>query len=252
MNRFISNKKAVSPVIATLMLVVIAVAAAGSFAVFTNQRQEMIQEEQIAELERKLEKIEIINIGPNYNHFNNTLENISITIANRHTKDSRIRGIRLNNHLWLSSTITFPLMFDSYNDSSFYIQNLSELFQYKNITVNEPITIEILTDIGNSFIQTFYPPSAIIYIDTKTEMQGGNPVDFKLLDGSLSDHPGENAYITNWNWYIYNNTNREFYNLSGRVVRAGQNITNGDEWEIALTAIDNFGMKGLFITKYQN
>jgi FlaG/FlaF family flagellin (archaellin) len=139
------------------------------------------------------------------------------------------------------------IIIDKINESENYA-NVTNRLEPKNNDEDIPrdtsLTLSILTSQTNIFERTFIPPTSIIRIITETEWNNitSSYEDFLILDGSLSDHPTENGYIKKWNWEIdgptFNTT------LSGRKIRAPDELTNGDTYNVILEVIDNFGMIG--------
>ena len=118
----------------------------------------------------------------------------------------------------------------------------------KTITENEAITLHIFTSVTNIFSKTFYPPTSIIRVITESQWNSSSN-DFKsvlILDGSLSDHPSEDAYILSWNWTI----NGISLTNNGRKVRAPDTLSSGMNHNITLTVTDNFGMRGISTITY--
>lgn len=233
MQQLIKNLRGVSPVIGALMLTLITITAAGSFAVFVSQKQEMIQDQQWAELQKSLEKLEVsnINLGTNFLNF---------TIFNSGTRNLKIDTIKINNGAWLNYTQVNQTEILRSDIHSFNVSNFSEIrLEEYNPQEDKPLSFEIFTTKGNSFETTFQPPSSIVKIVTESQWNSTNNSyeDFYILDGSLSDHPGD-GYIVHWEWEITPQAATTFVK-TGRKVRADPPISR-----IKLTVIDNNGMKG--------
>ena len=266
MKCFIRDQRGVSVIVGALLLTLIVVTAAASFSLFVNQQQEERQEAEVQEQRRELEDLDVVSIQPTYE--NDTLVNLSFTIGNRHTKTSDITGLRINNHMWYRN-ITIKnevngayekvayenLSLTSYEDAIFSLRYLnssnatSRVQGYESISVNTPITIMALTDLGNSFEKTFYPPTATIRISMEEVPAGPYGSSYKtmyLLDGSRSDHPGD-GYIVTWHWNVTNTSGATdtYTEAVGRVTQTPDPffITSGSRYDIRLTVTDNYGMK---------
>lgn len=138
--------------------------------------------------------------------------------------------------------IYYPLKILSYETLTIYVYNVSNCVAKPTtdiIAQNTPITLEIITGLTNTFEKTFYPPTSIIKITTESQWDytSQNYTDFYILDGSLSDHPGD-GYIVNWDWFIQPESATSFAK-TGRKIRADPPL----DW-INLTVIDNYGMIG--------
>jgi flagellin-like protein len=91
-----NDSRGISNVIGALMLTLIVVGAATSFALFVSQRQEMQQKAEFAKIQRELENIDILNIEPSYGISGLYALNFSIVNVN---KDSvRVTGIWVNKY----------------------------------------------------------------------------------------------------------------------------------------------------------
>ncbi len=93
------NVHGVSVVIGALMLTLIVVTAAVSFAVFTAQKQEELQKAEYAELLRELEEIDIGKIVDLDYDINGELSTIDFNIASKHTRSSEIVVMKLNDNI---------------------------------------------------------------------------------------------------------------------------------------------------------
>lgn len=92
------NNKALSNIIGALMLTLIVVTAATSFALFTSQKQEEIQKAELTQLQRDLENIEIMTMQ-NPTYVTNKLESVEFKISNIHSEKTTITTIYLNNEI---------------------------------------------------------------------------------------------------------------------------------------------------------
>lgn len=288
MRRLQKDQQAISIIIGALMLTVIVVSAATSFAVFTSQKQKELQDADFAKLRRDLEEIAITSISDiTYQSVPAHLETISFIITNLHAADSTISSLSINgNYLrqfylirqdlsveeWKINSTTghyelktmtsslgaqiyngtlnesnkkyayYPLTIASRERVVLCITNASTtgLFLIKEIYKNDAITFSLYTSLTKEFTKTFIPPTAIIRVITESQWNSTTN-DYKsllILDGSLSDHPGEDAYILSWNWSI----DGVLLSNLGRKVRAPDSLLVGPNHTLTLTVTDNFGM----------
>lgn len=295
-----NNFRGVSNVIGALMLTLIVVGAATSFAIFVSQRQEMQQDAELSKVQKELENIDILNIEPSYN--TSGLYALNFSIVNVNKDAVRVSGIWINKHSYYHRENNFTLIrgdgcmqnwsfdetgqlrgwsencssrwkdltkielafddtdgevnntvrldLESYETVTFAFNDTEKQFYNFDVKQNEPITIKIYTSRGNVFEKTFYPPSSVIRLITDTEEDPpGTFKDFVILDGSLSDHPGDNAYIQDWEWDIIPQGIGSTHLVSGRIARAPDEIMT-DTWDITLTVKDNFGMIGKSTVEY--
>ena len=223
-----NNSQGVSVVIGALMLTVIVVTAATSFALFTAQKQEEIQNVEYQNTIKNLEKLSI-----NYFNFNNTAINISI--HNDWTKTSVITGIQINKGWWKNdSQLSIKNHLDAYNSALFNISYVNIHLEDYLPVANKPLILTIHTINGNSFEDIYYPPNAIIKINYESLWDGAAYQNYQILDGSSSNHP-EDGYMVNWTW----DTPSGF--LYGQKVQPSTPLTSGDT--ILLIVTDNYGMK---------
>lgn len=98
MKKLLKNVQAVSPIVASLMLILVAVGAASSFAIFVGERQGAIQEARNKELKKDLEKLEIMGLTDIDFDMNSTDYNksLGIKIRNIHPDTSIIHSMYLN------------------------------------------------------------------------------------------------------------------------------------------------------------
>jgi hypothetical protein len=260
------------------MLTLIVVTAATAFAIFTSQKQKEIQDADLYNTQRNLEQIEILGIEQIiYDTTTGNLINISFNIGSMHAKDSLITSLSLNGYLlknfnltrqnlssesWklnfttgiyekvgIGSDIYYPLTILAHERVILTIDNVTinntswSLLKPKNvnITANDPLQCDISTNLVNTFSKTFIPPTAIIQIVTESQWNstGLKYEPFLILDGSLSDHPGS-GQIIRWDWTF----NHTILPLSGRKIRAPDELTDGTPYTITLMVTDLYGMSG--------
>lgn len=93
------NLHGVSVVIGALMLTLIVVTAAASFAIFTAQKQEELQKQEFAQLLREQEELSVNKIVDLTYDSDGNLSTISFSIANQHTRSSKIVALKINDHV---------------------------------------------------------------------------------------------------------------------------------------------------------
>jgi len=183
------------------------------------------------------EDLELMDVLPTYYGAQSNVVSVNITIRSNSKYSSNITDFWINNKL-----NTTDMNISCYDDN------------FTNITVDsipqqQPITIKIKTALGNTFEKTFYPPNPVIRIQTESLPTGGD--DYYILDGSLSDHPGD-GYIVSWKWNVTNtsdNGNLDYLEPEpvGRKAMIDSSFINATEdykYRVNLTVIDNFNMIG--------
>ena len=93
------NLHGVSVVIGALMLTLIVVTAAASFAIFTAQKQEELQEQEFAQLLREQEELSVNKIVDLTYDSNENLSTLSFSVASQHTRSSKIVVLKINGNV---------------------------------------------------------------------------------------------------------------------------------------------------------
>lgn len=273
----------VSNVIGALMLTLIVVSAATAFAVFTQQKQDEIQKSEFAKLERELENIEIVSLkNPTYNGSPPKLDFAQFIISSRHTKDTKISTMRLNNYLILGFMIErMDFSKERWDiDTSTGIYNLTEVYNnsipgwfpatdhpdlkinareqiiltIENISTdilkpsteeifeNDEIDFEIVTVLTNTFSKTFMPPTSIIKVITESQWDSSIPGYTDFL--ILDGSLSDQPADGYIKIWLWNITGPSNDTITGRKVRAPAFLTDGNTYFINLEVTDNYGMKG--------
>jgi len=254
--KIIHNIQAVSPIIATLMLVLISVTAAAGFSAFVATQQEEYERTEALQQQKELESIFFQSITPVYDA-SDELVSITIQLVNDHGNELKILAIWLNDYqidFEQPSLSSLDLILESFESITILITDpTTELLFYDPlidpITSNKNIVINIRTQRQNNFEKTFHPPTSVILLDIKNEGTG----DVVFLDGSLSNQQTESSYLSTWHWHIIDDqlpaTENNYY---GRYVRPSEDLADNNEWTITLTVIDNFGMSGASVVTYDH
>jgi flagellin-like protein len=240
-----NNSRGISNVIGALMLTLIVVGAATSFALFVSQRQEMQQKAEFAKVQRELENIDILNIEPNYNT-TSELEKLNFSIVNVNKDSVRVTGIWVNKYPYYNKNENITIIrgngckqnwsFDDTNQLIGLSQNCDngDWIELADI-YNRPVRLDMdsyetitfsFDDITNqiTFFEALQNEPLIIKIYTSrgnifektfyppsaiikiiTESLPGGTSHY-ILDGSASDHPGD-GYIIKWEWDVSDVTN---------------------------------------------
>lgn len=77
---------------------------------------------------------------------------------------------------------------------------------YDDFQTTRSIKVEIISERTNLFSKRFMPPNPIAEIQVKSEIVGGIPRDYLLLDASNSNAP--DGFITSYRWEVYNSTGK--------------------------------------------
>jgi flagellin-like protein len=263
MKKLANDQSAISEIVGALMLILIVVIAASSLAVFVNQQQKILQDNQLIKTQKQGESLLVtsINIGSN----NSKISSLNLTISSQDQGGSEIDRISINNHVLRFFNITRTdekgnIGYVPFNSTSKFLI-ASQQTVYLNVSMTDffdrgiqlstedSIVVKLFTAYSNEFDKTFYAPSAIININTESQWNGTarNYTPFLILDGSGSDQAGDSS-IAKWNWTIYDGVN----NLTehGRKVRFDPYSTAETKVNITLTVENTNGMIGTAKTTY--
>ncbi len=119
--------------------------------------------------------------------------------------------------------------------------------QPMEVSMSEPINLEIISSLINIFKQTFMPPVPIAEVQFETERledSNGTAIyrDYLLLDASNSFDP--DGFITDYKWAVWDNGTLVYdYNLTGLKVRPTKLVlTSARNVRIDLQVKDDSGM----------
>lgn len=260
----------VSEIIGAIMLVLIVVIAASSFAIFLSQYQASEQAQKLDDQKRAQEKIKITSIEPKIDKDDNgKWANFTFTIASLHNEMSEITRIAINDHTAIRFEVWRPLYNESPKWEEFnYTKKLTmhpreEIAVRVNITtadliptsspgtpfntifsIKSYVKIDISTGLLNSFSKTFAPPSAVMSAPSPGIWKNGatgNSTYYLTLNGR-SSVAYDGAYIISWNWNVTDDFGKST-NLTGPVCNF-YIPDNKQNYTVILTVTDNFGMKG--------
>lgn len=247
-----------------LMLTMIVVVAFSSFAIFISEKQEAVQQQELLDLERDLEKLEVLKVVPGGSD-GIKWRYLNFTVANLHTGESRISGMMVNDlplrqcDVWRTNASTGLLDRESYTymedliiGPREHIQINVSLVEYDlfigtlDIPIHQYVKFNLMTRLLNNFEKTFIPPTAIIIVAVEQywNYSTASYDNYTILDGSLSDHT-DDGYIVSWKWTI----SPEDVECSGRKVRAPIEPT-ASYHTIVLKVTDNSGLVGMDTITY--
>ncbi len=263
MRKLKSDNNGISIVIGALLLTLLTVTAATSFALFIDQQQDIIQEQQYQALLKEQENIKILSIVPeDLRATTGEWDKLTITLASLDTQGSNLQGIRINDKYLKAVNITrIDGSLTYYRHTSIIpLQPREQIDLTINLTDNpaestkhdfftsgttglqlkktDYIKVEVTTTLCNSFTQLFLPPSAYI----KLTIEDISGTQYLGLDGSESTHPRQ-GYITSWEWTIDDGAGAP-ETPSGQKTISSNPLTSGTTYTITLTTTDNYGLTG--------
>ena len=276
-----SDTNAVSAIVGALMIVVITVAAASAFAVFTSQKQAEIQKADLLKTQQSLENIKVLSITPkgttDWLWLNFTIVNISpeqSTVINAFVNDHQLRQFNVTRynetlHNYITQrfnilNLTFQTLLPAaaagpiqngaftlkeQEQVTFSVNILNDTLDHTTILTSDNVKIELVTKFGNSFSRTFIPPSAVIKINIESLPSGGTFTPYIILDGAESYHP-EDGYIIAWNWNVIqsddstNNGTLRGPKVNLESIPSPFTLITGKIYNITLKVTDNYGLIG--------
>ena len=262
------DQSGVSEVVGAIMLVLIVVVAASSFAIFISQYQESAQAQRLDDQKRAQEKIGVLSIVPEASPDGSEWVSLNFTIASLHKERSEITRIAINDRM--------VMKFDIYRVSPYtgnleklelsaldqlYLASKEQISLHVDLddplSMNSPLTIstsgyvkiDISTAWSNEFSKTFAPPSSVATYSSGSwfNVVSGKYEYYATLNGR-SSVAYDKAYIVSWEWSLEstnrsNSTMTEQVNLTGPVCRFDYPYDDGN-YTVMLTVKDNFGMIG--------
>jgi flagellin-like protein len=224
MKKLANDSSAISEIVGALMLVLIVVIAASSFAIFISQQQKIQQDNQLIKDQKAGESLLISSLRTNATTDGEYWSSLNITVSSLDQGSSQIDRLSINGyplksfHVERLNATTNKVDYEQMNYSQMFIipsqqivninVSQSDFFGSVKLRVDSSIEYELFTAYSNEFEKIFYPPTAIISVDTESQWNSSalNYTPFLILDGSQSDQPGDST-IAAWNWTISWGTN---------------------------------------------
>jgi FlaG/FlaF family flagellin (archaellin) len=269
MHKLRKDKAAVSEVIGALMLTLIVVVAASSFAVYVAEKQKVEQDNQELQDQRKQESISVISITPSFNATKDHWDGFNFTLNSNHVGDSNINKILINDHVLRNFTLvrydkntcakqpdvemdyTQIVNLGPRENVELKVNNSCFFDSPLNISIKMSITLSLHTELNNIFQKSFQPPNSLISITTYSWFNNskGSYDQFMVLDGSNSQQVG-GGFIVTWKWEVTNETGYS-NDLFGQKARWDDpNSSVATPFIVSLTVTNNYGMIGYSNTTY--
>ncbi len=257
MKKYRDDRRGVSRSIGALMLVLIVVIAATSFAIFLNKEQNAVQTQQLDTLSRTEESMKVLSVDPSEIDGKDWNE-MNLTVVSLDNEQSMIDRIAIND-VPIGKCTVWSWNGKSWNPVNYTIgtdiplQPAEEIIVHVNLTgdLMDPTTfpmanfikVDLYTYLLNDFTSIFNPPNAIadLYSVSEQNISSGNGPGDYILDGTSST-PAVGAQLQLWNWIATAKDGKDVQELSGSEVRF-QPTQYGEYW-INLTVTDNNGMIG--------
>jgi hypothetical protein len=277
MRKVRDDEAGVSEIVGALLLTLIVVMAAASFAVFVSQRQSEIQEQRLLENKRALENVRIMGIKPTADGAGTSWIKLNFTIASIHNEISRVTRIDINGYAvkefdllrFNASAGSYEWASLSYNDRfeisplerlNLVVETPMDLFDSAaSLLTSDSLKIEIYTAFLNSFNRVFMPPTAIARIITEVQWDSGS-ADYKpflILDGTYSVLYND-TYAVEWDWTILGDDDGDgVFGETGEVNATRSGVKSaadfpvtGITYKITLNITDNNGMRGNYVFEH--
>lgn len=263
MRKLRHDRSGISEIVGALMLTLIVVVAASSFAVFLSEQQKSVQEQELYNLMKSQESLQIIDFQENYTADGAHYWNLNFTVTSNHAQDSVVSKIAVNGHVarefavWRVNQTTGnwdPEKIMKWSDDltilakdQMYLRlNSSSLFEtgieFSNGTF---VKMEISTTLLNVFTKVFLPPSAIMTVMTQSiyDELSASYKNYLFLDGTGSV-AGEGSFMVMYAWNVTKVTTTDYNQLQG--VKANFDLDGpargpGD-YKITFIVMDNHGL----------
>lgn len=252
-----NDNRGVSVIFGTLMLILIVVTAASGLALMMSemQKEEMERRSHIADVENEELKILYIDLEKSSTYWSS----MNITILNLNVEDSYVTAISVNGRYAANYTadgerfnLSNRLLVPATRSKEVHLNFTSNFTTPLNISVEEPITIMVITSLINSFERTFKPPTPIIH--TRIEIEDLGIADRAVLVLDCSDS-FDDGMIISWNWILWDASNTApspgnwgdtnniaRFEYSGKMVRVISNSIG--PFKVRLTVEDDTRMEG--------
>ena len=236
MRRLRGNSRGLSEIVGTLMLVLIVIGAAVAFAAFVATYEKQLLAQEAAAHDRSLEALRILSVlpvnqtggSPAYD------KTLNFTVASETINPSVITGMLVDNlpivrfGVENSSGPCLPPVtplgnytIPPFADVTFCL-NATQGYPrsgvalgYPAISLDADLEISLYTALGNDFVTTFLPPTALATVSIITIETGTTVNNVPVLDGSDSFQQGTNSTITSWLWVVSPNSTADSAAWSG-------------------------------------
>jgi len=283
---FRHREDGVSVIVGTLLLILVAVTAVAGFALMVSQMQKdtMIRQSHLADVQNEALKIQSIELRNDRNEWNLTMKNetnsegnwsfLRFTLINLNTKDSSITGIGIKpgNAADVRYAYNYSSAGTTYNLSQYLVvpaakSGVVDLSLVSNFTPSGPIfpvrnpvylheddsiTIRVITAFQNVIEVTFKPPVPVIRTRFESEDLTVAQRSILVLDGSDSADDGT---VVKWDWAILDGS-RTFpepgtWDDTANVTSTFSEgkvvrltLPNSGPFRVGLTVTDDTGMTG--------
>jgi len=261
------DRSGISEIVGALMLTLIVVVAASSFAVFLSQQQKAVQDQELYALEKSQESLNIIGFQQNFTTNNKEYFDLNFTITSNHARDSDVTKIAVNGHvardfflwrinqtsgIWEQEHLDWSNDFKILAKEQLYLRlNKTNLFENNVIFQNGTfVKLEVFTKLLNSFTRVYMPPSALLTISTESLWDGVSFKPFIVLDGGGSVAQ-EGSYLTMYDWNVTKPGVSPSYSHVGGVKATFDFSSLGPgQYYVNLTVMDDHGLMGIDSTIY--
>ena len=218
------SRRGLSEIVGALMLVLIVVAAATSFALFIASYEKTLQNQRNYTQQRALESLRVLRVTPTLNGGGTAWSQLNFTVASLYINPATVIGVSVNNNplkqysVFALNTTTGLFSWATIGAGGqlalgpravvnliVNCSNASSTFSFYNgsflVPTTSDIKIEVFTAYQNDFQALFLPPTAIGIVVPLQTWTGSMFVTVPVLDGSASFQPG-NETLVQWIWNI--------------------------------------------------
>lgn len=265
MRKLRGDRAGMSEIVGALMLTLVVVVAASSFAVFVSEKQKSVQEQELYNLRKSQESIQIIDFMLNYTATGAEYWDLNFTITSNHARESQVTKVTINGHVasefyvwrinrtsanWEEEALSWSEDFKVQAKEQLYLRlNRTNLFETDVHFLNGTfVKLEVFTVLLNSFTRVFMPPDAVMSIRMESLWDGSAFRNYIVLDGSGSQAQ-DGAFMTMYRWDITRISDLTSQRVTG--MKASYVFpTTGESYWVNLTVMDDHGLMGSDSVEY--
>jgi flagellin-like protein len=266
------NRRGLSEIVGTLMLVLIVVGAAVAFSAFVASYQKQVQAEEAVTHQRALENLKILEIQPTlYAKSTSNVSLLNLTVASLDVENTVLSGLSINGvpvktyvvtAIYPANGTLTPLSVAP--GEALTIAPQQQVFIQIDFNMSHPIysmyaanfvllstqviKVDLYTALLNDFFEAFSPPTAVAFISAIQSFSGTSYVTVPVLDGSDSLQPGNGSLIS-WSWNVTNLSSplpHTFQDLAGE--KAVPTVYAAFNYVAQLVVRNNVGLIGVATT----
>jgi hypothetical protein len=257
--RFSRSGGALSEIVGALILTLIVVVSASSFAAFIAQQQKAVQAQRDYQLRVSQESLRVTSIAHTMDLVDlDKWATLDFTLVSLHQDESVVASIEINNsalkrwnarHMDGTTTPETPsshMKVLPREQLIIKIDLANDFYTPTTISNFDPVKISVITQYSNNFSRTFIPPIAIGFVQTQVYWNPGPGAfsQYYILDGTSSISP-TGGIIIKWAWVVTAVAPAAY---SG--AKAVAAMVSGTAYTVKLKVTDEYSMTGSYSFSY--